>query len=236
MLSNAESTESNEQKSQHLDERMTELYPKLQKYCQFLTQSKWDGEDLVQESLLKAWVHYRNAPEVSHSLVNKMAYNHWIDTVRKRQKETLLSDINSELTTDDSDQAEMRLDLLSTLLTELTPKQTVVLTLKEAFLFQNHEIAEILDSTETSVKSILHRAKQRLKNEKTVHLLPIWDEEEQVQLRNILNQSLLTQDPTILIQAIPLLRSLQSETKTPTCILQKSRRSQSPSSTVYMAA
>nr|WP_239454069.1 sigma-70 family RNA polymerase sigma factor [Bacillus suaedaesalsae] len=213
-----------------------DLYPKLQKYCQFLTQSKWDGEDLVQESLLKAWSHYRNAPELSHSLVNKMAYNHWIDIVRKRQKEMLLSEVDSEQTTDDTNQAEIRFDILTKLLSNLTPKQVMVLTLKEAFLFQNNEIAEILHTTETSVKSILHRAKQRLKNEESTHLMPYWDDEELKQIKFILNESLLTQDPTILIQSIPFIRSLQKETKAPTCSMQKTRRSLSPSSIVYMAA
>lgn len=222
--------------SQVSDESITELYPKLRKYCHFLTQSSWDGEDLVQESLLKAWSHYQNLPEVSNALVNKMAYNHWIDMVRKRKKETLLSEIDSDQMTDEAQTTELRFDLVTKLLSELTPKQAIVLTLKEAFLFQNNEIAEILTTSETSIKSILHRAKQRLKNGGATHLLPYWDDHEREQLEVLLHESLLSQDPTILIQSLPFIRSLQKESNVPTCSMQKSQRSLSPSSIVYMAA
>ena len=61
-------------------------YQNLKRYCRFLTQSSWDGDDLLQEVTAKAIRHYQPS-QISSALLKKMAYHHWIDTVRKRSRE-----------------------------------------------------------------------------------------------------------------------------------------------------
>src|SRR5690242_10743292 len=62
-----------------------EIYPKLQRYCRFLAQNKWDGDDIAQETYLKALKYHQQ--QMSTALVNKIAYHHWIDQLRKRKHE-----------------------------------------------------------------------------------------------------------------------------------------------------
>lgn len=66
-----------------------EYYPKLQRYCHFLAQNQWDGDDIAQETILKALKHYTLDEKMSSALLNKMAYNHWIDQIRKRKMNRL---------------------------------------------------------------------------------------------------------------------------------------------------
>ncbi|MFZ3589632.1 sigma-70 family RNA polymerase sigma factor [Bacillus sp. DJP31] len=226
----------NTENQEHFSEdELMELYPKLRRYCEFLSQNSWETEDLVQEALLKVWHFYRHKPEVHSALINKIAYNEWIDTLRKRNRESLES--IPEEAFNENEQIHNRLETVSTLIKELTPKQSVIITLKEAFLYQNAEIAELLNMTETAVKAIVHRAKQRLEKRKLEgdSSKPFWDETEREHIGSILHRSLFHQDPDILIRAIPFIRSLQKET-TPKCTIYQTRRSHSPSNIVYMAA
>ncbi len=151
-----------EKKQEHPD--MKELYRKLQQYCRFLTQDKYDGEDAAQEVMLKAYLTYDQSA-LSSALLNKMAYHHWIDVVRKRKKETPC-ELPEMSGADHADQMIERRSLIDHLLAKCTPKQAVLLLLKEVFHYQANELAEILGTSETSVKSAVFRAKKRLSNEK----------------------------------------------------------------------
>ncbi|WP_159081784.1 sigma factor-like helix-turn-helix DNA-binding protein [Paenibacillus sp. CAA11] len=202
------------------EEQLNELYPKLRRYCQFLTQSTWDGEEIAQETLFKAWLHYKHQPEISMAVLHRIAQNEWIDTVRKRSTEPL--EAGSEYIYDESKQIENRFEVIHKLVNKLTPKQAVMFALKEGFRFQINEISEIFNTTETAVKAVIYRAKQRLKiTESHKTNIPIeqhWEIEDYEQIQNILHESFKAQDPSILINSIPYIHSLY------------------PSSTLYMAA
>lgn len=106
------------------EEQLHEIYPKLRRYCRFLSQNSWDGEELVQESLIKAWLRYKHQPEISTALLNKIARNEWIDTVRKRSKESL--EAIPEHAYEESKQIENRFEAIQMLMNKLTPKQAVM--------------------------------------------------------------------------------------------------------------
>ncbi|MEH7381440.1 sigma-70 family RNA polymerase sigma factor [Bacillus sp. JJ1533] len=224
----------NEHHEPFSEKHLHELYPMLRRYCQFISQNGWDGEDLVQESLIKAWNHYKHQPTISTALLNKIARNEWIDTVRKRSNECL--DAIPDDGYNESDQIEDRFEAVQQLMNKLTPKQAVIFVLKEGFQFQLSEIAELLDTNETAVKAAIYRAKQRLdKNERTQFIEQYWTEEDREQIQKALHESFNTQDPSILIKTIPSIRSLSKHTN-PICSMQKSRLYKLPSSTVSMAA
>ncbi|MCM2533153.1 sigma-70 family RNA polymerase sigma factor [Neobacillus pocheonensis] len=188
-----------------------EYYPKLQRYCHFLTQNKWDGDDIAQEAYLKAKKYDHHRQKLTSALLNKIAYNHWIDTLRKRKNETIEADFdlasNQSIT-----QLDSIINTVEILLKKLTPKQAIILVLKEAFQYQVKEIAAILDTSEMAVKSNLHRAKKRLEKdlqeEKTSAVDSFWVEEVRQQLSDLFYKALTNQDPTILIRNIPLLKSI----------------------------
>lgn len=230
-------TEVQEHPSLRCEEEIEELYSKLHRYCQFISQNIWDGEDLAQESFLKAWLHYKYQPEISTALVKKIAHNEWIDTIRKRSKESL-EDI-PESFQNEPDRMVNRLEAIQQLIHRLTPKQAMMFALKEGFQFQISEIAELMDSSEAAVKAAIFRAKQRLEKKDSEENNPLiekyWNEEDRQQIEFILRESLKSQDPSILIRSIPNIRSLRKDSN-PICTMKPSPLFNRPSCTVYMAA
>jgi RNA polymerase sigma factor (sigma-70 family) len=215
-----------------------EFYPKLHQYCHFLTQNKWDADDIAQEVYLKAKKYYSNQQSFTSALLNKIAYHHWIDQVRKRKKETIeLADEIGNLK--EENQAIDLMYSVELLIKHFTPKQAIIFMLKEAFQYQSKEIAAILRTTEEAVKSNLYRAKKRLEkiseDEKTLPMELYWDEEERELVADLFYQALKIQDPSILIQSIPLIKSVAD---TPQMVTREIRtfNRYTPSSTLCMAA
>ena len=219
------------------EKQLQELYPKLRRYCQFLAQSSWDGEEIMQEALVRAWRHYRFQAELSQALLHKIAQNVWIDMVRKRGQESLEEIPDHGY--DGSKQMETRLEMIEKLMNHLTPKQAVMFVLKEGFQFQLSEIAELLNTTETAVKATIYRVNQRLEKPATLDepnplIKQYWEQEEYELMERIFHETFITQDPTILITSIPLIRSL-GKASIPTCSMLPSHFL-APSTTLCMAA
>ena len=66
-------------------ERTESLRPDLHKYCRSLSGSVWDGEDLLQDTLLRAFARLSQASEPIENLrayMFKIASNLWIDKFR----------------------------------------------------------------------------------------------------------------------------------------------------------
>lgn len=210
----------------------SEVYPKLQKYCQFLSQSKWDGDDLAQEAMLRALTYY-SQDKITSALLNKIAHNHWIDTLRKRKREELKNDQMWEENIPFSGDIVSSVDLL---IEHFTPKQAIIFFLKEVFHYQLKEIAEIVNSTEFAIKSSLNRARKRMENQRDNQSLEsVWEEEEREQLGKLFHDSLVNQDPAVLIEAIP---SLQDTLEVPSAAswITTPFKASAPLSTLSMAA
>ncbi|GGE61972.1 sigma factor-like helix-turn-helix DNA-binding protein [Priestia taiwanensis] len=179
----------------------TDTLTALQKYCNFLTKNKWDADDLYQETLLKAFKAYHLHAKVQPSLLKKIAYHQWIDVIRKRTFE-VTTDKEMELF------GEYREDYkeyeeIDMILHLLTPKQAVIFVLKEAFLYQSNEIAQIMQTTETAVKAALRRARKRISFFDTEEEIVDEYSNEEDELLQLIYHSLQTEDPTLLIQLIP---------------------------------
>ncbi|MEH7094356.1 sigma-70 family RNA polymerase sigma factor [Neobacillus vireti] len=211
-----------------------EMYPKLQRYCRFLAQNRWDGDDIAQETYLKALKYHQH--QMSTTLLNKIAYHHWIDQLRKRKHELPEAelDISSHELTKQLDEVTNAVEML---IKKFTPKQAVIFLLKEAFQFQLKEIAEIVDSSETAVKASLHRGKKRLskttEEEEPSSVDSYWVEKEKEELTEIFYEALKEQDPSVLIEAIPSITAIRNVTS---FYSKSSYKNQSPSSTLCMAA
>jgi RNA polymerase sigma factor (sigma-70 family) len=183
------------------------FYPGLVRYCRFLTKNRWDGDDLAQETVIKASQHYQ-PQHVSSALLNKIAYHQWIDLLRKREREVvgMPSDMDEKQTENSPDRL---MDTVKLLLNQLTPKQAVIYFLKEAFCFQSKEIAEFLHTSEVAVKSLLHRAKNRLKREEQYPSNDVfWTDEDKELLGDLIYQSLQAEDPQVLLEKIPEIPSI----------------------------
>ncbi|WP_257348491.1 sigma-70 family RNA polymerase sigma factor [Pseudalkalibacillus decolorationis] len=221
----------------HSVDKLVELYPKLARYCQFLSQNKWDGEDLAQETMYKAMKHYQHKTEINSALLNRIAHNLWVDTVRKHGRETIGSVPEEET---DEKRSEISQDLVDKLIQRLTPKQSIIFMLKEGFKYQISEIAEALDMSETAVKSILNRTRSRLEKitDEDVQSAPalVWPIHDQETIRSLLYEALRTEDPTRLLRIAPEI--LTKQAAHPRMFLQKQpiRSASSPSGHLSMAA
>ncbi|SDJ79147.1 RNA polymerase sigma factor [Sediminibacillus albus] len=139
----------------------------LRNYCISLTRSKWDGEDLMQETLAKAYKsHLKATKPITKAYLYRIASNTWIDQYRKRKPD---EDYNKELfrlpaeKTADSD---LTWEAIETALRQLSPKQRVSLLLTEGFGYTAWETAELIGTSEGAVKAALHRGRAALKRKR----------------------------------------------------------------------
>lgn len=197
-----------------------ETLEKLSYYCLYLTKNKWDSEEVLQEAVVKTLTAYPEAnfpPPVS--LLKKIAYNAWVDRLRKQKKEELVSDIQESAPTEKQDTAQHMEHLR-----KLTPKQLIVFVLKEAFHFQSIEIAKLLQTNESAVKGLLHRGRTNLHTDKIHPLVQSsWETLNQDEIFELVHTSLNNEDPAELIRNLPN-------------ILPTTKTSVVPNTNPYMAA
>ncbi|WP_312094470.1 sigma factor-like helix-turn-helix DNA-binding protein [Niallia sp.] len=172
-----------------------EMYRKLDHYCQYLSMDKWEKEDLIQDSFLKAMENYHEN-DITPALLKKIANNHRIDKIRKK-KEIIGIEVK-ESGTENSSLTSM---ILAEYLAEkLTLKQGIVYMLVEGFQFRLKEVGELLNITETAVKSILFRARNQLKNEESTWKVNHHENRDAIRL--MYYEVLKMEDPAILMDTI----------------------------------
>ncbi|MEI4770640.1 RNA polymerase sigma factor [Psychrobacillus sp. FJAT-51614] len=136
----------------------------LKKYCLSLTNTKWDGEDLMQETLVKTYESWLNMPkQISKSYLFRIASNAWIDKHRKRKIE---EDMNQDVTNiklNDEPHTESFIPAINAILNQLTAKQRAVVLFVLGFGYTVKETANYLSASEGSIKAALHRARKNLK-------------------------------------------------------------------------
>ncbi|MBI4417528.1 MAG: sigma-70 family RNA polymerase sigma factor [Ignavibacteriales bacterium] len=144
--------------------------PALWNFCLKLTGSPWDAEDLLQDTLLKAFSRMALLGQAIDlkAYLFRMASNAWID--QKRHLKTSFGDLDSaeETASDQATgfQAESR-EAMEILVSTLPPRQRVILLLSDMFDFKAYEVAGMLDTSEGAVKAALHRARGSLKKLQT---------------------------------------------------------------------
>ena len=144
-------------------ERTAPLRPELFRYCRSLTGSVWDAEDLVQDTMMRA---FARLSQISDPIENAKAYlfkiasNLWID--RLRVKREFVSDQIPETAAQDSPQPHEVRAAASQLFAKLPPVERAAVLLKDVFDFTLEETATALDSTVGAIKAALHRGRAKL--------------------------------------------------------------------------
>ncbi len=142
------------------------LRSQLRRHCCRLTGNVWDGEDLLQDTLIKVFGLLGSG---GMQLDNPRAYliraatNLWIDRVRRscREQELLLLQAQEECVEQD---VCAQLDAHSAardLLRRLYPQEQAVLMLKDVLDYSLEETAAALNTSVGAVKSALHRGRGR---------------------------------------------------------------------------
>lgn len=146
------------------------LRPSLHRYCVRLTGNVWDGEDLVQDTLVRV---FSLLGKFDADLENPRAYlirtatNLWIDRVRRsaREQAALQLEAAEEQTEQPQEGAEVK-PAAETLFKALHPQERAAIVMKEALDLSLDETASILKTSVGAVKSALHRARDRLSNKR----------------------------------------------------------------------
>ncbi|MGF7034653.1 RNA polymerase sigma-70 factor (ECF subfamily) [Paenibacillus mucilaginosus] len=142
---------------------MTEWTPILLPYCLRITGSRWDAEDLAQDTAMKLMEAVRRQPQrpVTKAFVFRIAKNAWIDEQRKRK----IQGIPWEETKEEAaaDPSLTTRELLEQLAERLPPRLGVILLLMDVFDFTAKETAGYLQMKEAAVQVSLGRARVRLR-------------------------------------------------------------------------
>jgi RNA polymerase sigma-70 factor (ECF subfamily) len=145
---------------------IADLRPKLHRYCARMTGSITDGEDLVQESLFRA---YRSLEAFDDSRplgpwLFRIAHNQCIDWLRSRGVRQ-----EAEATAAEPDYVEPAESsgsavgpAIEHLVVNLPPKERACVLLKDVFEYSLEEIADLVDSTVGGVKAALNRGRSKL--------------------------------------------------------------------------
>lgn len=145
------------------------IRPALHGYCRRLTGNLWDAEDLVQDTLVRAFAQWgvtHPAIRDPRSYLLRTATNVWIDTLRRRETEArgrpLVPDAAPAAGDDPATASDVR-DASARLLQRLSPQERAAVLLKEVFDMTLDEIATLLATTTGAVKAALHRGRGRLR-------------------------------------------------------------------------
>jgi RNA polymerase sigma-70 factor (ECF subfamily) len=142
------------------------LRPALHGYCRRLTGNLWDAEDLVQDTLLRA---FATLGHIHHQIGNPRAYllrvatNLWIDAVRRRVTEAAALAVRAAEPGGEMPAPGAVREAGTALMQRLAPQERAAVLLKDVFDASLDEIALVLGTSVGAVKSALHRGRVRLR-------------------------------------------------------------------------
>ena len=151
-----------------LDRLLAELRPKLHRYCARMTGSVIDGEDVVQEALVKAIEAFPQAQSIAHPerWLFRIAHNAALDFLRRRtRQESARVDEDPDMIVDPAIPTRDRQIAAASLRTfmRLPAAQRSSVILMEVLGYSLEEIGGVMDSSVPAVKAALHRGRARLR-------------------------------------------------------------------------
>ena len=151
------------------DRLLGELRPKLHRYCARMTGSVIDGEDAVQEALLKAIEAYPSFAAVDNpqAWLFRVAHNATLDLLRRRaRQEARQSEKELDMIVDPVSTVEDRLNAAVSLRTfmRLPVVQRSSVILMDVLGYSLDEIVDVTATSLPAVKAALHRGRSRLKD------------------------------------------------------------------------
>jgi len=151
---------------QDFEQMLAEMRPKLHRYCARMTGSVIDGEDVVQDALMKAFAARGSAGILDNpqAWLFRIAHNAALDFLRRRARGPLLeSEENLEMMpAPDLPDPEVAATCMRSFM-QLPALQRSAVILKDVLGHSVEEAAAIIGSSEPSLKSALQRGRERLR-------------------------------------------------------------------------
>jgi len=150
------------------DRLLGELRPKLHRYCARMTGSVVDGEDVVQEALVKAIEAFPQMVSITQpeSWLFRIAHNAALDFLRRRARQDAhRSHEDPDMIVDPVSVADDRQIAAATLRTfmRLPVAQRSSVILMDVLGYSLQEIGGVMDASIPAVKAALHRGRARLR-------------------------------------------------------------------------
>src|SRR5262247_1800265 len=152
-----------------LERLIAELRPKLHRYCARMTGSVVDGEDVLQETLIKAIEAFPHTGPLANAegWLFRIAHNAAMDFLRRRSRQQGLQSDAEDLETiaDPDSEIERRQAAATSLRTlmRLPVAQRSSVILMDVLGHSLEEVSQVLDTTVPAVKAALHRGRLRLR-------------------------------------------------------------------------
>jgi RNA polymerase sigma-70 factor (ECF subfamily) len=153
-------------------ELVSEIRPDLHRYCARMVGSVVDGEDIVQDTLARAYYELSGLKELPalRAWLFRIAHNRALDHLRRpgREGSERVEDLGDTLVDDtanpDVEQArEEAVQVAVSRFLELVPLQRSCVILKDVLGYSLEEIAALLEVSVPAIKSGLHRGRMRLR-------------------------------------------------------------------------
>jgi RNA polymerase sigma-70 factor (ECF subfamily) len=148
------------------------MRPKLHRYCARMVGSVIDGEDVLQDALIKAVEAHASAGEIGTAIENpegwlfRIAHNTALDFLRKRQRQQALEgDAEVDMMPDQIDAVESRQIAGASLRTfmRLPVAQRSSVILMDVLGCSLQEICEVMECSLPAAKAALHRGRTQLR-------------------------------------------------------------------------
>ena len=150
------------------DRLLGELRPKLHRYCARMTGSVIDGEDVVQEALVKAIEALPETESVAHpeAWLFRIAHNAALDFLRRRTRQHAAHVSEDPDTIIDpgagADDRQVAAASLRTFM-RLPAAQRSSVILMDVLGYSLQEVAGVINGTIPAIKAALHRGRVRLR-------------------------------------------------------------------------
>jgi RNA polymerase sigma-70 factor (ECF subfamily) len=174
------------------EELIQDIRPELHRYVAHMIGSALDAEDVVQETLAKAYVSLAllNTQSNVRGWLFRVAHNKALDQLRRDSNQPLELLDEYPMTAEPEqplEEKELTTLALSAFL-QLAPRQRSCVILKDVLDYSLAEISEMLDATVPEIKAALHRGRTRLRELSTsleVSAPPLDEHEQELLARYV---------------------------------------------------
>lgn len=147
-------------------ELVDEVRPELHRYCARMTGSVFDGEDVVQDTLAKAYYtlgQMREPPNLKPWLF-RIAHNTAVDFLRRYERRHVepVPDVPDRAAPEDDRVDPALVEAALTTFVELPPVQRAAIILKDVLGHSLEEVAATMGTTVGAVKAALSRARANI--------------------------------------------------------------------------